>query len=77
MKDPENRTRKVGAESYIKSNNKQQILGPEGSMSEVGNPPPHNSNKPDGLLASINSTLTQTLVIIFRPQYLNLTIKYI
>ena len=35
-------------------NNKQHILGPEWSMYEVGTPPPHNSEKPHGLVASIN-----------------------
>ena len=29
-------------------NNKQRILDPEWSMSEVGTPPPHNSEKPHG-----------------------------
>ena len=36
-------------------NNKQRILGPEWSMSEVGTPPPHNSDKPQGLVESINN----------------------
>ena len=36
-------------------NNKRQILGPEWSMSEVGTPPPHNSEKPHGLVESINN----------------------
>ena len=36
-------------------NNKRRILGPEWSMSEVGTPPPHNSDKPHGLVDSINN----------------------
>ena len=55
MNDPENGRRKGGAEGYIKSNNKQQLLGTEWSMSEVGTPPPHNSDKPHGLVDSINN----------------------
>ena len=35
--------------------NKRRILGPEWSMSEVGNPPPHNLYKPHGLVDSINN----------------------
>ena len=36
-------------------NNKRRILGPEWSMSEVGTPSTHNSNKPHGLVDSINN----------------------
>ena len=55
MNDPETGEEKGGAEGYIKSNNKQWILGLEWSMSEVGTPPPHNSDKPHGLVDSINN----------------------
>ena len=36
-------------------NNKRRSLGPEWSMSKVGTPPPHNLDKPHGLLASIDN----------------------
>ena len=36
-------------------NNKQRGLGPEWSMYEVGTPPPHNSEKPHRMVASINN----------------------
>ena len=36
-------------------NNKQQNLGPEWSMSKVGTSPPHNLDKPHGLVSSINN----------------------
>ena len=36
-------------------NNKQRSLGLEWSMSEVGTPPPHSSDKPHGLVASNNN----------------------
>ena len=36
-------------------NNKRQSLGPEWSMSEVGNPPPHNLDKPYRVVASNNN----------------------
>ena len=36
-------------------NNKKRRLGLEWSMSEVGTPPPHNSEKLHGLVASINN----------------------
>ena len=36
-------------------NNKRRSLAPEWSMSEVGTLPPYNSDKPHGLLASINN----------------------
>ena len=39
----------------LKSNNKQRSLGLKWSMSEVGTPPPHNSDKPHGLVTSINN----------------------
>ena len=36
-------------------NNTRQSLGMQWSMSEVGTPPLHNSNKPHGLVASNNN----------------------
>ena len=36
-------------------NNKRRILVLEWSMSKVGTPPPHNLDKPHGLVASINN----------------------
>ena len=36
-------------------NNKRRILGPEWSMSGVGTTPPHNSEKPHGLVYSTNN----------------------
>ena len=36
-------------------NNKRQILVMEWSMSKVGTPPPHNSDKPHILMDSINN----------------------
>ena len=54
--DLENRIRKRwGGRARLKSNNKRHILGPEWSMSEVGIPTPHNSDKPHGLVDSINN----------------------
>ena len=44
-----------GAASISIRNNKRQILGTDWSMSEVGTPPPHNSDKLHGLVASINN----------------------
>ena len=38
-------------------NNKRKILGMEWSMSEVGTPPPHNSDKPHGMVESINNNI--------------------
>ena len=55
MNDPENGRIKGGAEGQIKSNNKQRILGPEWSMSQVVTPQPHNSDKPHGPVYSINN----------------------
>ena len=40
--------------------NKQRILRPEWSMSEVGTPPPHNAEKPHGLMDSINNNNKNT-----------------
>ena len=48
-------------------NNKQLILGPEWSMSEVGNPPSHNPYKPHGLVASINKIIN---ILYFELQFL-------
>ena len=42
-------------------NNKRQSLGLEWSVSEVGTPPPHNSDKPHGLVASNNNNIYQFL----------------
>ena len=39
----------------LKSNNKRRSLGPEWSMSEVGNPPPHNTEKPHRMVAITNN----------------------
>ena len=38
-------------------NNKRRILGPEWSISEVVTLPPHNLDKPDVLVASINNSI--------------------
>ena len=46
--------RKGGEGPIVVRNNKLQRLGPEWSISEVGTPPPHNLDKPHGLVASIN-----------------------
>ena len=43
--------------------NKQQSLGPEWSLSEVGTPPPHDSDIPHGLVES--NTHPHTCVSIF------------
>ena len=40
-------------------NNKQRSLGPEWSMSEVGTPPPHNMDKPHGMVTSNNYNVRQ------------------
>ena len=54
--DPENgRRKRWGGRARLKSNKKRRILGPEWSMSEVGTPTPHNSDKPHGLVDSINN----------------------
>ena len=47
--------RYCGAGPISLFNNKQQNLGLVWSMSGVGTPPPHNSDKPHGLVASINN----------------------
>ena len=44
-------------------NNKQWSLGPEWSMSKVGTPPPHNLDKPHGLVASINNNNNMNTII--------------
>ena len=69
MNDPENGRRKGGAEGYIKSNNKQQLLGTEWSMSEVGTPPPHNSEKLHGLEDSIKKKKTTNILSFQRPPF--------
>ena len=44
----ENRRREMwGGRATLKSNNKQQSLGPEWSMYKVGTPPPHILDKPN------------------------------
>ena len=48
-------------------NNKKQSLGPEWSISEVGTPLPHNSDKPHGLVASNNNKTVYWRVVF---QYL-------
>ena len=47
----------VGEVSINLWNNKRQNLGPEWSMSEVGTLPPHNSEKPHRMVASINNNM--------------------
>ena len=39
-------------------NNKQRIIGPEWSMYEAGAPPPHNMEKPHGMVAIENNNRT-------------------
>ena len=51
----------------ISRNNKQQRLGPEWSMSEVGTPPPHDLEKPHGLVASINNSID---IVYFELQFI-------
>ena len=46
-----------GAGPISVRNNKRQRLGLEWSMSEVVTPPPHNSDKTHGLVASINNNM--------------------
>ena len=46
-------------------NNKQRGLGLVWSMYEVGTPPPHNLDKPHGLVASINNN--NNIPILFSP----------
>ena len=54
--DPENwRRKRWGRGAILKSNNKQQSLGVYWKISGVGIPPPHNSDKPHALVASINN----------------------
>ena len=55
MNNPVNGRKKGGAESYINSNKNRRILGPERSMSEVETPPPHNLDKPHGVVDSNNN----------------------
>ena len=43
------------AVSIIVRNNNRRILGLEWSMSEVGTPSPHNSDKAHGLVSSTNN----------------------
>ena len=47
-------------------NNKRWSIGPEWPMSKVGTTPPHNSEKPHGLVASINNNniLNKTIVAV-------------
>ena len=48
-------------------NNKRQILGTEWSISEVGTPPPHNSDKPHGLVDSINNNNQLPFLLLVSP----------
>ena len=48
-------------------NNKQWILGPEWSMSEVGTPPSHNPDKPHGLVSIINNSIN---IVYFELQFI-------
>ena len=45
-------------------NNKQQILDPEWSMFKVGTPPPNNSDKPHGLVDSINNNSNNNPLLV-------------
>ena len=47
----------IGVGLISVNNNKWRILGPEWSTYEVGTPPPHNSEKLHGLVASINNKI--------------------
>ena len=53
-------------------NDKRRSLGMEWSMSEVGNPPPHNLDKPHGLVASINNNNNNNKTV-FIGLFLSLT----
>ena len=54
--DPENgRRKRWDGRSRLKSNNKRRSLGAEWEMSEVGIPPPHNSDSPNALVTSTNN----------------------
>ena len=46
-----------GAGPISVRNNNRWSLGPEWSMYDVGNPPPHNSDKPHELVAIINNNM--------------------
>ena len=45
-------------------NNKQQSLGPEWSMFKFGTSPPHNLDKPHGLVTSNTHTHTQKVILL-------------
>ena len=45
----------------------KDILGVEGSMSEVGIPPPHNSDKPHARVAVNTTNITTTTTITTVP----------
>ena len=45
-------------------NNKQQSLGPDWSMSEVGTPSPHNLDKPHRLVASNNNNNSHDTILL-------------
>ena len=63
-----------GAGPISVRNNKRRSLGPEWSISKVGTPPPHNSDKPHGLVASINNNMPVigrfSQPYLFKKQYL-------
>ena len=50
-------------------NNKRRSLGSEWSMSKVGNPPPHNSEKYHGLVAinNNNNIILNEMMTIYVP----------
>ena len=45
-------------------NHKQRSLGPEWSMSKVGTPPPHSSDKSHGLVESINKNKKRYIFMV-------------
>ena len=49
------RRNRLDRRARLNSNNKQRSLVAEWEMSEVGIPPPHNSDNPHALMASINN----------------------
>ena len=51
----------MGRKDRLKSNNKQQILGAELAMYEVGIPPHHNPEIPTALLVSIDNKVSEIL----------------
>ena len=53
----------VGQEGQNKMCNQRRILGPERSLSEVGTPPPNDSDTPHELLAGNTTTIHQATVV--------------